>query len=725
MEWIANWIKPKIDPGDVVPVFTKCFCRKNAVLQAKLYVTAIGVYEVTLNGQRVGDYIMAPGWTAYPKRLQYQVYDVTELINAENRLEILVGKGWYRSRLGWKEPSEYQNALHTRPYALLAQLEITYEDGQKENIVSNETWEVAESCVRFSEIYDGEIYDASLKDFSRLGTELYVGPNETLIPQEGEEIREQERIGVANVFVTPKQELVLDFGQNLTGYVEISLKAKAGDVVDLSFAEVMDREGNFYTENYRSAKSQYHYVCKEGDQQYKPKFTFYGFRYIRINQFPTDYTGRIEKFPVEAFVAIVVHSEMKRTGYLSCSNPLLNQLFDNIIWGQKGNFLDVPTDCPQRDERLGWTGDAQVFIRTACLNYDVEKFFGKWLADMAAEQHEDGYVGQVIPDLLQAEASAAWGDAATICPWEIYLAYGNPQILATQFTCMCKWVDYIGTITNDKYLWTGGKHYCDWLALDAPPGSYRGSTRAYFISSAYYAHSVSLVVKAGKILGRNVKEYEELYAHIVEAFRKTYPEYLTQTECILAVHFGLTMEPQKTVDLLARKIHDCGEHLETGFVGTPYLLHVLSDYGYEELAYSLLLREEYPSWLYSVKKGATTIWEHWDGMKEDGSFWSAKMNSFNHYAYGSVADWVYSVAGGIMRIEEYPGYEQVRIEPKPDKHLEWLKVELQTRHGLIHSSWKKTAQGWRYDIKTPVIAEIIIAGEKHYVKPGSYVFFSK
>lgn len=720
MKWIANWIKPAIDTGDAAPVYGKSFPLSGEIREARLSLTALGVYEAELNGKRVGDFILAPGWTSYRKRLQYQEYDVTALLAEDNLLTVTVGKGWYRSRMpGWG--SALQDDLRRSPAGLLAQLTLTYQDGRQETIVSDESWKVSESRVRFSEIYDGEIYDAAFEPTLNGETLRFDGPSHTLIPQQGEEIREQERIAGARMFITPKGETVIDFGQNLTGYVEAALDGNAGEVLDLSFAEVMDKEGNFYTENYRGAKSQYHYICRDGLQTYKPKLTFWGFRYIRVNSFP----GGLEKASPKCFTAIAVHSDMKRTGHISCSNPKLNQLFDNVIWGQKGNFLDVPTDCPQRDERLGWTGDAQVFVRTACLNYDTEKFFTKWLADMAADQHENGYVGHVIPDLLQnPHASAAWGDAATICPWEVYQAYGNRSILENQFTCMRKWVDYITETTTTPNLWTGGEHYGDWLALDASVGSCDGASDKDFIASAFYARSTALVIKAGKILGRDIAAYETLYDQIVTAFREAFPEYKTQTECVLAAHFGLAPDCQAAADQLAQMIEDCGTKLQTGFVGAPYLLHVLSDYGYTGLAYSLLLREQYPSWLYPVTKGATTVWEHWDGIMENGDFWSAGMNSFNHYAYGSVADWVYGVAAGITPVEEAPGYEKVRIAPVPDPRLDWLKASLNTRHGLIRSEWKKAEGMWRYEITTPVEAEIVIDGETRQVTPGTWYFYS-
>ena len=723
MNWNAVWIQPEHDMGDVVPVYEKQFSLSKMPVRAMLHITALGVYEAHLNGKRIGNFVLAPGWTSYYSRLQYQSYDITTDLTEQNTITVAVGKGWYRSPMpGWCD-SSYQDGLRSWPAGLLAELEITYEDGTSETIGTDTSWSVAESATRFSEIYDGEQYDAS-KDFSaaRCGVHALEGPWDSLIPQEGVEIHEQERISPSGIFTTPAGETVVDFGQELTGYVELSVDAKCGDVIALSHAEVMDRDGNFYTENYRAAKAKLHYTCCDGRQIWHPHFTFFGFRYIRIDAFP----GGTALAKPENFTAIVVHSEMKRTGHLSCSDPLLNQLFSNIIWGQKGNFVDVPTDCPQRDERLGWTGDAQVFVRTACMNYDVEQFFTKWLADMAADQRDDGCVGHVIPDLLQSPyGSAAWGDAAVICPWEIYLAYGNPQILKNQFDCMKGWIDYITSSTKTPYLWTGGTHYGDWLGLDAPSGSYKGSTREDFIASAFYAHSTELLIKAGHVLGKDMADYEALYEKIIAAFRAAFPTYGTQSECVLAAHFHLTEHPQSAADQLAKMVKEAGNQLQTGFVGTPYLLHVLSDYGYAELAYTLLLRKEYPSWLYPVTKGATTIWEHWDGIMEDGGFWSADMNSFNHYAYGSVADWVYQKAAGIHTAEDAPGYAFIRFAPVPDVRLSWLTASLQTRHGLVESGWRQEDGKWRYEITTPVDAEICIDKNTQKVAAGHYIFYSQ
>lgn len=724
----AKWIRPAQTTGDVCPVYSKQFSlfsspnqSLSSVAHATLSVTAMGVYEASLNGKRIGDFVLAPGWTSYRHRLQVQTYDVTELLSSENELSILVGKGWYRSPLAWPDEAHRQQKAQISA-GLIALLTITYTDGNTQLLPTGADWSAYESNVRFSEIYDGETYDAAFDPSSApIAIEEFDGPSDTLIAQQGEKITEQERIVPARIFTTPAGETVIDFGQEITGYVEVSLDAHAGDCVELSHAEVLDKHGNFYTENYRAAKAKFLYFCKEGFQTWNPKLTFFGFRYIRIDHFP----GGADAVRPDNFTAVVVCSDLKRTGFLSSSNPLLNKLFDNIIWGQKGNFVDVPTDCPQRDERLGWTGDAQVFIRTACYNFDTEAFYRKWLSDLAADQYPDGHVDHVIPAILENQkTSAAWGDAACVCPWELYLAFGDANILRSQFNSMKKWVGYITSSTTTKNLWTGGEHYGDWLGLDAPSGSYKGSSDEDLIASAFYAHSTELVMKAGNVLGEDVSEYETLYKNIVAAFQETWPVYHTQTECILAAHFHLAKDCQAAADQLAKLVTDAGVQLKTGFVGTPYLLHVLSDYGYVSLAWSLLLRENYPSWLYPITKGATTIWEHWDGIMENGDFWPRDMNSYNHYAYGAVADWVYGNAAGIRPLDGYPAYEKISVSPLPDKRLGWLSCSYRSRHGLIRSDWKLQGDQWRYEIETPVDAVITIAGQKHEVAPGTWIFFS-
>ena len=717
MGFAAKWIKPIESMGDVCPVFQKKWACDKKVEKAELTLTAMGTYVATLNGERISDYVLAPGWTSYKKRLQYQEYDITEKIEGNNELSITVGKGWFRSPIpGWID-SKDKEEIAKLPAGLWGEIRITYTDGSIEIIPTDQAWTCKESATRFSEIYDGECYDASFCDDQDQRVMEFDWAKDILIRQEGESIKERERIAAKKIINTPSGETVIDFGQEITGYVEFSLLANKGDKVKILHGEVLDKDGNFYNENYRSAKSEITYFCKDGKQVWHPQLTFFGFRYIKLEDFPA-------KPSLEQFTAIAVYSDLKRTGAISCSNAKLNQLFSNIFWGQKGNFLDVPTDCPQRDERLGWTGDAQVFVKAASYNFDVEVFFRKWLRDLAADQYANGGVGHVIPDVFKEEVSAAWGDAAVICPWQIYMTYGNEDVLREQFSSMKMWVDYITNNTSTDYLWTGGVHFGDWLGLDAPVGSYKGSSREELIASAFYAFSTKLLIKAGRVIGQEVSAYEKLYGDIVERFQQTYSKYHTQTECVLAVWFGLAKKPQETVEQLATMIKEAGNQIQTGFVGTPYILHVLSNYGYTKLAYSLLLREEYPSWLYSVNKGATTIWEHWDGIMENGDFWSDGMNSFNHYAYGAVADWVYEEAAGISTMEDGAGFKKIKIEPKVDKRLDWLEASILTRNGKVTSRWTNTTEGTRYEIETPVSSQVIIDGKETFVEPGQYTFWA-
>lgn len=716
MRYTGKWICPGHELGDICPVFRRRWTFEAKPVKAELSLTTLGVYHARLNGKKIGEYVLAPGWTVYEKRLQYQSYDVTELLEKENVLEIIVGKGWYRSPLG-EETISSRNGV---PAGLKCRLIFQYQDGRQENLVTDQEWEYAESRVRFSEIYDGEKYDARRIPQKWKRAAVFEGPDTALIPQEGEEIREQEIIYVREILHTPAGETIVDFGQEITGYVEFDVTAKSGEHVQILHGEVLDAQGNFYNANYRNAKAEIDYICKEGEQTWHPLLTFFGFRYILLKKFP-----KIDALSETQFRAITVYSKIEQTGSICSSNADLNQFFSNVFWGQRCNFLDIPTDCPQRDERLGWTGDAQVFIRTASYNFNVEKFFTKWLRDMKAEQGADGLIPHVVPDALRrGQASAAWGDAAVICPWQLYLTYGKVEILEEMFGMMKGWVDYVSAATTKKYLWAGGTHFGDWLGLDARPGSYKGSSRDDLIATAFYAHATEILIKAGTLLGKETRKYKELLKNILLAFQDAFPVLYTQTEYVLALVFGLSQNPKRDAEKLADLVLS-GGGLKTGFVGTPYLLYALSQNGYTKLAYSLLLRREYPSWLYSVKKGATTVWEHWDGIMEDGSFWSSDMNSFNHYAYGAAAGWVYEEAAGIQTLENYPGFQKVRIAPKPDRRLQWLEASVRTRFGRIKSKWICTENGFRYEIETPVPAEIEIDSYKRTVKAGKYILFSK
>ena len=643
---------------------------------------------------------------------------MTDMLKTENSIEVTVGQGW-RAIANKRDGSDF---LGYRDTALIAELTLVYADGRTESIVTDSSWTARESKLRYTNIYDGDIYDATFKAGSARHCICVDLEKDMLIPQEGEKIVEQERMPALQVIKTPVGETVIDFGQNMTGYVEFRIKGTPGAQATISHGETLDRDGNFYNANYRSADAQIKFICDGEEHIYKSALTFFGFRYIRLENWPDE----VKK---ENFTAIVVHSDIRRTGYLECSDETVNKLFKNIIWGQKSNFLDVPTDCPQRNERLGWTGDAQVFIRTASLNFDVERFFKKWLRDLAADQGRDGCVPHVVPNIFDdMGGSSAWSDAAVICPWEIYRTYGDKKILEDQFDSMKAWIDWMRERSENGKR-SGGSRFGDWLGLDSPEGSYKGATPEDLIATAYYKYSTELFIKAAHALGRDVAEYENIPAEAAAAFRREYMENgrvknATQTGCVLALCFDITDDRAATAAQLNELVKRAG-HLETGFVGTPYLLHALSDNGYAETAYDLLLRREYPSWLYPISKGATTVWEHWDGIKPDGTMWSTDMNSFNHYAYGAVADWMYGAAAGINSDPDRPGFEHIIFRPVTDRRLDFVKASIDTRRGTVASEWRRENGRIKYIFTVPegCCASAVIGGEKHEVGVGTHEFF--
>lgn len=714
--WTANWITC---PSDVVsseqsPRFRKAFhLDGKQIKSARLYATATGLYEARLNGKRIGDMYLAPGWTNYRDRLLYQSYDVTELIQEDNVLSFTIGKGWYQGNLGWSGKKN----IYGEESTFLAELHLQNEDGEHIIIPTDSSWTAGASPILSSEIYHGETYDARLEQIGWdqpgfdetkwFPVSIAKKPPGKLAAQEHEPVRKHEHFKPIELITTPKGETVLDFGQNMVGWVHFKVKGKRGQSVSLYHFEVLDSDGNVYLDNLRQAKQTNTYILKGGEKEaYEPHFSFQGFRYVQLVDFP-------KELDLEDFTGVVLHSDMRRTGHFECSNELLNQLQHNIIWGQKGNFVDVPTDCPQRDERMGWTGDAQMFISTAAYLYNVAPFFTKWLRDLASEQGDDGSVPFVIPhvDEFSTHSSAAWGDAAVICPWVLYEQYGDVRILEEQFESMKAWVNYIHQQGEHPFLWNTGFHFGDWLALDSQPGSYIGATERDFIATAFYAYSTHLVSKAARVLKReaDVSHYEELYASIKEAFltefvtdsgRLAVP---TQTAHVLAITFDLLegTSLKRAEQKLKQLMNDSKYHLTTGFVGTPYLNFALTKAGLDDIAFTLLFQEDYPSWLYQVKKGATTVWEHWDGIREDGSFWSKDMNSFNHYAYGSIGDWLYRKVAGIDCDSTAPGYKRIHFEPHFTENLSWVKSSLDTMYGLTASSWELHKDGnitWKVTI---------------------------
>lgn len=714
----ANWIYPSEDIGEVCPIFRKTFSAEEKT-EALLTITALGVYEAYLNGNPIGDFYLAPGWTSYSNRLQVQEYDLTPLLRQENELTVTLGKGWFAGRISL----DTYKSLASGP-RLIAELHLTAADGTVCVVGTDESWQWAESPIRFSDLYDGEIYDARITPQNWRFCQTDACGKQMLISQEGEAITAHERFAPIETLHTPKGETVLDFGQEISGYVEFSVQARCGERIELSCAEVLDADGNFYNENYRSAKARMEYICKEGSQTGRAHHTFYGFRYLRVDCAP-------EGWKPENFTAVSIYSDLRRTGYITTSEPLLNRLYENIIWSEKDNLVDVPTDCPQRDERLGWTGDAQVSIGAILYSFDAKRFYTKWLRDLAMEQRADGAVSHFVPrvdypfvkDPSMFCSGAAWADAAVICPWQLYQAYGDKTLLREHLPMMQKWVEYVRKEAGENHIWSTGHQYGDWLALDAGAGDYTGASRKDLIATAFYAHAVSIVAQALETLGRDSTDYQELFRAIRSAHRWAFPEYRTQTEYALALYFGLAAEPEKAAAQLAAMVQKNGSRLTTGFVGTPYLLHALSENGYAQTAYSLLLQTRYPSWLFSVLQGATTVWEHWDSRREDGSFWSTDMNSFNHHAYGAVADWMYSVAGGIRPGK--PGYETLTLAPAADRRIHAFKTELQTPRGRVLSGWEWDAESIQYSFLTPVEAEIRLHDTCWHVKAGAYRFLCR
>ena len=741
----SNWIKSPVSIENVSPVFKKEFSLKGKVKKAIAETTAFGVYNLYLNGNKVGDAIMAPGWTSFKSRIQYQSYDLTDLLSENNTISLKCGKGWALGNLGFLTAGgKVRPNPTTENIAIIFSLDVEYEGGEKERIISDESWEVYTSEIVSSELYNGETVDltAPIKKVANAVIDESAKP--ALITQIGENVVEGERVMASELIITPKGERVIDFGQNLAGYAEIRYKGKAGDRIVITHAEVLDFDGNFYTDNMRDAKNENVYISDGKENIFKPSFCFQGFRYIRLDEYPT------EEIDLSDFTAVAIHSDVKRTGSFVCGNEKINRLYSNIIWGQLSNYIDVPTDCPQRDERLGWTGDAEVFCRTAAINFNVKKFFKKWLGDVALEQGEDGSVAGVVPAPYGTVSyiSAAWGDAATICPMEIYRAYGDKEMLRENFPMMKKWVEYMHSFGEDEYLYIGGIHYGDWVALDAGADQYVGATQTDLIASAYFAYSTELVVKAGKILGEDVSYYEDLYKKVRAAFREAfmkdglptlYPKAdalttarpvkpITQTAISLILRFGLCEESERAglVDALVELIKENEGRMSTGFVGTPHILHALSDNGRADAAFDLLLQERAPSWLFSVNHGATTIWEHWDNIRADKTFWSTDMNSFNHYAYGAVYDWMFGDMVGIDMPEGVTAYDEIIFAPKTDRRIGFAKASIETAKGTVAGGWSYIdGDKIRYEISLPegVKARVKVKGRKEFTLcGGKYTF---
>ena len=708
--WIVS-IKGK-EPAAPSTRFRKDFASEGRISKARLYASAQGCYVAFINGQKCGSEYMAPGWTEYKSRIQYQTYDVTDLINeGKNCLASVVSDGWFMGPLaGWQEDSRCKFG-HER--AFFAQLEIEYEDGGKKTVISDQSWHSdMKSAYTRCEIYYGADYDSRLEDDffesggnSRKNVKI-IKQKASLVPSQGLAVKQACEVKPVRILKTPKGETVLDMGQNMVGIPEINVEGRLGQEIELVFFETLDGDGCVYTENLRSARQGLNYILQNGNNVFRPEMTFYGFRYIHVKKWP----GDIKK---EHIKGIVLASAIEKTGSLKTNNALLNRFIENTFWGQLGNFVDVPTDCPQRDERLGWTGDAQVFIKAAAFNYDVLGFFDKWLTDMTIAQRKDGSIPHVVPDVINdGHCSAGWGEACIIIPWQLYIRYGDIEILSRYYPMMQAFVDYRTKTSTDGHIINSGYHYGDWLALDSIKDLDRcwGETPIDFICTAYYAYAAKLMADIAELLGKasDVIRYKDLYEKIKAAFVKEFMSPSgrlvgnTQTACVLALRFGLLDEAaeKRAVRELVKLIEDY-KCITCGFMGSPHILDVLSENGEHDLALKLALKSDYPSWLYPVTMGATTVWEHWDSILTDGSVNPASMNSLNHYAYGAAANWFYEKIAGIVPDVKNPGYRHFFLYPKPSEEINRLECRLKTHYGTIKMYFEMEHKNVRMRINIP------------------------
>lgn len=687
--WAGQWITcDSSNPRH--PVFFKDLSLARPVKSARLYICGLGLYEAYLNGEKISGEMLTPYCNNYHQWLQYQTYDVTAQLQKSGKLEVLLGNGWYKGRFGFVSKSDSE-PFYGKNWKLIAEVHVAYTDGSEAVLGTDENWQVSRSSILASNIYDGETVDETLPEVSAVPAGLCLEPAMPLTDRLSTPVTVHEELVPVELIHTPAGETVLDLGQNIAGSFRLKVREPRGARIHLLFGEIL-QNGNFYRDNLRSAKAEYFFTCGGSPAVIQPHFTFYGYRYVKIEG--------VKDLKKEDFTGLALYSQIPLAGTLSTGNPQVNRLIQNARWGQKGNFLDVPTDCPQRDERMGWTGDAQVFSATACFQRDCAAFFRKFLHDMRTEQAEHGgMVPSVIPAFGHDGTSSAWGDAACIIPWNLYLFYGDKGLLAEAYPGMKAWVDYVAQVEGNNHGWREVFHYGDWLALDNPAGGVDqcfGGTDVGFIASVYYLYSTRLLVKAAKVLGKteDAAAYEALAGQILKDIREEYFSKTgrccagTQTGLVLTLLHGLTDALDKTRAALKKKFQDSKGKLQTGFVGTPLLCGVLCDNGMGELAYNLLLNEEYPGWLYEVNLGATTIWERWNSVLPDGSISSTGMNSLNHYAYGSIVEWIYRYAAGINPVEDFPGFRKILLKPLPDLRLKHLEVECRTAAGTYRSAWR-------------------------------------
>ena len=708
--WQAKWITADIE-GHVN--LNKVFAIQKEIACARVYITGLGLYELEVNGEKISDELLTPYCNAYDQWIQVQTYDLTHALKVrENTVTVKLGDGWAIGRFGARGQHTH---LYADTEAALAELRIVYKDGCEEVICTDESWFATESQTRASGIYDGEVFDTTYdisKFYPAKVCEKY--GYEKLTDRLSLPVIVTERIAPKEIITTPAGETVLDLGQEISGYLEFKTSAPRGTKLSLYYFEIL-QNGNFYRDNLRTAKEEYHYTSDGETRVVRPHFTFYGFRYVKLEGF--------ENPKLEDFCGCVMHSDIERTGFVETSNAKVNRFALNALWGQRGNFVDVPTDCPQRDERMGWTGDAQVFSGTACFNMYSPAFYAKYMYDLSMEQKKlGGSVPYVVPMLdLPGHGSCAWADVATVLPWNLYLFYGDKKLLAEQYESMRLWVEWIKKTDENNHcgrLWNVGFHFADWLALDTKNNSVMGGTEPYFIATAYYYYSTSLLLKAAKALGyqEDVERYGKLLDEIYEAIQKEYftpngrMAQTTQTAYVCALFMGFA--PKEHRALLTKFLNDeidaTDGKLRTGFVGTAYLNRTLTQVGLNDKAYALLLNEEYPGWLYEVNMGATTVWERWNSVLPNGMISDTGMNSLNHYAYGAVMEWVYRDVAGINPMEDAPGFRKILLNPNPHYSLPKVAVRYDSAMGWIGSAWEIGKGRFTWDIEVPFGSDAVV-----------------
>lgn len=755
-DWQAQWIEPDWDEDpetfNPCPYLRASFTLRARPVSARLYVTAHGLYEASLNGQRVGDAYFTPGYSSYHHRLYYQTCDVSDLLHAgENVAGVILGDGWYRGSLGIAS----QRNTYGQRLGLLWQLMVSYADGSEQIVVSDERWRATTGPILSSDLKAGEVYDARLEmpgwdqpGFDAngwRGVQVAQYSLENLVTTTAPPVRRKERFVPVEILTTPAGETVVDMGQNFSGVVQLSVNGPAGTTIRLRHGEALDKDGNFTMDHlgieplFPPPPQTVSYTLRGGGEEvYTPFFTVHGFRYVKVEGFPGTPAP-------ENFTGIALYSDLPETGTFACSDPRLNQLQHNILWSQKSNFLEIPTDCPTR-ERAGWTGDAQIYAPTASFLMQTAGFFKKWLRDLAAEQESGGKVPLIIPSPVGMESSlpgpvtllngsAGWGDAAVILPWTLYQVYGEQRILEEQYASMKAWVDYQRRQAQDKYnpqghtaprylerkpleyelyLWDTNYHWGEWLEPDDPvPGLLFGEwtpevaqiLSAPHIATAYFACSTRLLAEAARVLGNEEDEqgYSALFEKIRQAFIREFvgehgqmtPD--KQSSYVRALAFDLIPEHLRTAatQRLVELIQEAGTHLGTGFLSTPYLCPVLGNNGHLDLAYALLMQDTPPSWLYAVKKGATTIWESWNGIDEEGN----PHNSLNHYSYGAIGSWLYQVVAGIA--PGAPGYRHIMFQPQPGGGLTFASATYQSLHGEIAIRWQIDGERFHLHVSVP------------------------